>query len=89
MAQQLDILSNFPSLLTLASGLNEIGFIKWVAEGFAKPLVGMSPTLALILLVGAIAGVLQIMPIDLLEGLGPLQPVLPVARRCEQNWSLP
>jgi citrate:succinate antiporter/L-tartrate/succinate antiporter len=41
----------FTSLLTLASGLNEIGFIKWVAEGFAKPLVGMSPTLALILLV--------------------------------------
>jgi citrate:succinate antiporter/L-tartrate/succinate antiporter len=41
----------FTSLLTLASGLNEIGFIKWVAEGFARPLVGMSPTLALILLV--------------------------------------
>ena len=41
----------FTSLLTLASGLNDIGFIKWVAEGFAKPLVGMSPTLALILLV--------------------------------------
>src|SRR5471032_310097 len=41
----------FTSLLTLASGLNEIGFVKWVAEGFAKPLVGMSPTLALILLV--------------------------------------
>jgi citrate:succinate antiporter/L-tartrate/succinate antiporter len=41
----------FTSLLTLASGLNEIGFIKWVAEGFAKPLAGMSPTLALILLV--------------------------------------
>ena len=41
----------FTSLLTLASGLNEIGFIKWVAEGFAKPLVGISPLLALILLV--------------------------------------
>jgi anion transporter len=41
----------FTSLLTLASGLNEIGFIKWVAEGFAKPLAGMSPTLALVLLV--------------------------------------
>jgi anion transporter len=41
----------FTSLLTLASGLNEIGFIKWVAEGFARPLAGMSPTLALILLV--------------------------------------
>jgi di/tricarboxylate transporter len=28
----------FTSLLTLSSGLNEIGFIKWVAEGYAKPL---------------------------------------------------
>ena len=41
----------FTSLLTLASGLNEIGFIKWVAEGFAKPLTAMSPTMAMILLV--------------------------------------
>jgi len=42
----------FTSLLTLASGLNEIGFVKWVAVGFAKPLVGLSPTVATILLVG-------------------------------------
>ena len=41
----------FTSLLTLASGLNEIGFIKWIAEGISHPLAGMSPTLALILLV--------------------------------------
>ena len=41
----------FATLLTLASGLNDIGFIKWVAVGFAKPLGSMSPTLALILLV--------------------------------------
>lgn len=41
----------FTSLLTLASGLQEIGFIKWVAEGFAKPLVGMSPIVATMLLV--------------------------------------
>jgi anion transporter len=41
----------FTSLLTLASGLNEIGFIKWVAVAFAKPLAGMSVTMALILLV--------------------------------------
>jgi citrate:succinate antiporter/L-tartrate/succinate antiporter len=39
----------FTSLLTLSSGLNDIGFIKWVAEGFARPLAGMSPTLAMIL----------------------------------------
>jgi len=42
----------FTSLLTLASGLNDIGFIKWVAEGFAKPLASMSSTVAVILLVG-------------------------------------
>lgn len=41
----------FTSLLTLASGLNDIGFIKWVAEGFAKPLASVSPTVAMILLV--------------------------------------
>jgi citrate:succinate antiporter/L-tartrate/succinate antiporter len=32
-------------LLTLSSGLNEIGFIKWVAEGYAKPLATVTPTL--------------------------------------------
>jgi anion transporter len=41
----------FTSLLTLASGLNEIGFIKWLADGVAKPLASMSPTMAMILLV--------------------------------------
>ena len=41
----------FTSLLTLSAGLNEIGFIKWVAELYGKELAGMSPTLGLILLV--------------------------------------
>jgi citrate:succinate antiporter/L-tartrate/succinate antiporter len=41
----------FTSLLTLASGLNDIGFIKWVAEGFAKPLTSLSSTVAVVLLV--------------------------------------
>ncbi|NOJ40537.1 DASS family sodium-coupled anion symporter [Bradyrhizobium australiense] len=41
----------FTSLLTLSSGLNEIGFIKWVAEGYAKELAGLGPTVGLILLV--------------------------------------
>ncbi|QPF87832.1 DASS family sodium-coupled anion symporter [Bradyrhizobium genosp. L] len=41
----------FTSLLTLSSGLNEIGFIKWVAEGYAKPLSGTSPMMGMILLV--------------------------------------
>jgi di/tricarboxylate transporter len=35
----------------LSSGLNEIGFIKWVAAGVAGPLATLSPTLAMILLV--------------------------------------
>ena len=41
----------FTSLLTLSSGLNEIGFIKWVAEGYAKELAGLGPMLGMILLV--------------------------------------
>ena len=41
----------FTSLLTLSSGLNEIGFIKWVAEGYAKELAGLGPTVGMILLV--------------------------------------
>lgn len=41
----------FTSLLTLAAGLNEIGFIKWLATAFASHLTGVSPTLAMILLV--------------------------------------
>jgi citrate:succinate antiporter/L-tartrate/succinate antiporter len=41
----------FTSLLTLASGLNEIGFVKWVASEYAKPLVGLSPATTMILLV--------------------------------------
>jgi len=41
----------FTSLLTLAAGLNEIGFIKWVADGVAKPLGTLSPATAMVLLV--------------------------------------
>src|SRR6201999_2075606 len=40
----------FTSLLTLSAGLNEIGFIKWVATEYAKPLAGLSPTAAMLLL---------------------------------------
>ena len=46
-----EVLFYFTSLLTLSSGLNDIGFIKWAAESFAKPLGGMSPTVAMLLLV--------------------------------------
>ena len=41
----------FTSLLTLASGLNEIGFIKWLATGVAQHLDGISPAIATLLLV--------------------------------------
>ncbi len=41
----------FTSLLTLASGLNDIGFINWVATGYARPLAALPPTAAMILLV--------------------------------------
>ena len=49
----------FTSLLTLSSGLNEIGFIKWVAEGYAKPLASVSADgrddpAGLVLLLGAL-----------------------------------
>jgi anion transporter len=40
----------FTSLLTLASGLGDVGFIKWVATEYARPLAGLPPTAALVLL---------------------------------------
>jgi di/tricarboxylate transporter len=54
-----EVLFYFTSLLTLSSGLNEIGFIKWVAEGYARPLAGLSPTIGhnpagLVLFLGAL-----------------------------------
>ena len=71
----------FTSLLTLAAGLNDIGFIKWLATGFAKPLAGMSPTIAMILLVtlffwihyffsSITAHVAAVLPVVLAVGLG-------------------
>jgi citrate:succinate antiporter/L-tartrate/succinate antiporter len=41
----------FTSLLTLSSGLNDIGVIKWLAEGFAKNIGTLSPPVMTILLV--------------------------------------
>jgi citrate:succinate antiporter/L-tartrate/succinate antiporter len=46
-----EVLFYFTSLLTLAAGLNEIGFIKWVAENFAHSLGWAAPTTTLLLLV--------------------------------------
>lgn len=41
----------FTSLLTLAAGLNEIGFIKWLASNVGQHLGGVSPFMATFLLV--------------------------------------
>src|SRR5450631_3015879 len=71
----------FTALLTLAAGLNDIGFIKWLATGFSKPLAGMSPMIAMILLVtlffwihyffsSITAHVAAVLPVVLAVGLG-------------------
>lgn len=41
----------FTSLLTLSAGLNDTGFIKWLADTFARQLAGLSPTWATVMLV--------------------------------------
>ena len=46
-----EVLFYFTSLLTLAAGLNDIGFIKWVAEAFARPLSQTSSLTAVVVLV--------------------------------------
>jgi L-tartrate/succinate antiporter len=40
----------FGTLVTLASGLSQVGFVKWFAESIGKHFVGLSPTMAMILL---------------------------------------
>jgi anion transporter len=76
-----DVFFYFTSLLTLAAGLNDIGFIKWLATGFAKPLAGLSPVLAMILLVSLFfwihyffssitAHVAAVLPVVLAVGMG-------------------
>jgi len=71
----------FTSLLTLAAGLNDIGFIKWLATGFAKPLANLSPTVATIMLVALFfwihycfssitAHVAAVLPVVLAVGMG-------------------
>ena len=46
-----EVLIYFTTLLTLADGLNQIGFVKWFATTVSAPLAGRDPTLALIGLV--------------------------------------
>ncbi len=46
-----EVLLYFTTLLTLADGLNQIGFVKWFATVASAPLAGKDPTFALIGLV--------------------------------------
>ena len=46
-----NVLVWFATLVTLASGLNTVGFVKWFAQLAAAPLTGMDPIMAMALLV--------------------------------------
>jgi L-tartrate/succinate antiporter len=41
----------FATLVALADGLNRVGFVSWFAETLAGPLAGVSPTVAIVVLV--------------------------------------
>jgi anion transporter len=46
-----DVLVWFATLVTLANGLNAVGFVHWLGEHAAAPLAGLDPMLAMALLV--------------------------------------
>jgi anion transporter len=46
-----DTLFYFATLLTLADGLNRVGIITWAAQGVSRSIIGVSPLIALIVLV--------------------------------------
>ncbi|MBR0829754.1 DASS family sodium-coupled anion symporter [Bradyrhizobium manausense] len=90
----------FTSLLTLASGLNEIGFIKWVANEYAKPLIGLSPPTVMVLLVALFFWIhyffssitshaAAVLPVVLAVGSGiPDMPVATLALLCMYSLGL-
>lgn len=90
----------FTSLLTLASGLNEIGFIKWFATEYAKPLAGLSPSTAMLLLVALFFWIhyffssitshaAAVLPVVLAVGSGiPELPVTTLAMLCMYSLGL-
>jgi L-tartrate/succinate antiporter len=41
----------FATLVTLADGLSRVGFVKWIAETVAGHLAGISPTVAMVILI--------------------------------------
>jgi L-tartrate/succinate antiporter len=85
-----DILSNkpawntlvwFATLVALADGLNRVGFVKWFADTIGAQMTGVSPTLAMVLLVAVFffthylfasvtAHVTAMLPVMLAVGMG-------------------
>lgn len=48
-----NVLVWFATLVTLADGLNKVGFVEWVAKGVGAQLTGASPTVVIVILVVA------------------------------------
>jgi L-tartrate/succinate antiporter len=90
----------FTTLLTLADGLNKIGFVKWFAEVASRPLATLNPTLAMLLLVALFFWIhyffssltshtAAVLPIVLGVGLAmPGIPALPLASLCVYSLGL-
>jgi L-tartrate/succinate antiporter len=95
-----DILSNktawnvlvwFATLVTLADGLNRVGFVSWFAKGAAESLTGVSPITVMVILVALYffihymfasitAQVTAVLPVILAAGAAvPGMPILPFA----------
>jgi anion transporter len=86
-----NVLVWFATLVTLANGLNSVGFVKWFAALAAAPLQGLAPLLAMVLLVmlfffihyffaSLSAHTAAVLPVVLAVGLQiPGIPVLPFA----------
>jgi L-tartrate/succinate antiporter len=95
-----DILSNkpawnvlvwFATLVTLADGLNRVGFVSWLAKGAAESLAGISPITVMVILTALYfcihymfasitAQVTAILPVILAAGAAvPGMPILPFA----------
>jgi len=55
--QAWNVLVWFATLVTLADGLSNVGFVAWFAEGAAAGLAGMSPVAVMVLLIAVFFGV--------------------------------
>lgn len=89
-----NVLVWFATLVTLANGLNQVGFVKWFANLAAAPLKGLDPLMAMGLLVALFffihyffaslsAHTAAVLPVVLAIGIAiPGIPVLPFALLC-------